>query len=316
VPEGQTVAEIVVTATDGQRATLPVLAGRDISEGAHDRGDVRPRVKHRRAEVAYSEGDRDINGGSYETHYYYSQLALPGRWTVRGVEIRYTYGMGVLRVFGLALHDGTTGLAAQVEPVDRAKFQRVYADANTTLYENTAVFPRAFVVSGGVLPRPEMGGLYSMYLDPFDPTTEALLDAPPPDAALPVRRMGEGNPPVPLHATGLPDRGIAASVRPATIASYAPERVVVQAQAERPSLLVLTDLYHPGWRARVDGVETPLLRADYFFRGVPLGPGSHEVEMVFDPPSVWIGRLISLVALGVLVVAAALLWRWPRRRAA
>jgi hypothetical protein len=315
VPEGATVAEVVVTGTDGQRVTLPLVAGRDVSEGAHDRGDVVPRVKHRRAEVAYSEPDRDINGGPYEVHSYFSQHALPERWSVRNVEIRYVYGLGVLRVYGLALYDGTTGSARQVEQEDRAKFRRVYADADTVLYENTAVFPRAFVVSGGVLPRPELGGLYSMYLDPFDPTSEALLDAAPPGSDLPVRRMGEGHPPVPPQPGGSPDPGVSGSVQAATIESYTPERVVVQATAERPGLLVLTDLYHPGWRARVDGVETPVWRADYFFRGVPLAPGAHEVELVFDPLSVRLGRVVSLLTLVALVGIALALWRWPRRQA-
>ncbi|HZR99566.1 MAG TPA: hypothetical protein VFE37_12710 [Chloroflexota bacterium] len=317
VPEGATVADIIVTGRDGRQVTLPLVAGRDVSEGAHDRGDVRPRVKHQRAEVAYSEGDRDINGGPYEIHYYFSQHALPDRWTVRDVEIRYRYGRGILRVFGLALYDATTGQAAQVEQLDRAKFQRVYTDADTTLYENTAVFPRAFVVYGGVLPRPELGGLYSMYLDPFDPTSEALLDDdPPPGTGLPVRRMGEGNPTPPPHATSTPDRGIAGSVRAATIERYTPERVVVQASAERPGLLVLTDLFHPGLHARVDGVDTPVLRADYFFRGVPLAAGQHEVELVFDPLSVRLGRIVSLVMLAGALVAAVALWRWPRRTVA
>ncbi len=316
VPEGATVAQLIVTGTDGRQVVLPLVAGRDVSEGAHDRGDVQPRVKHQRAEVAFSEEDRDINGGRYDSHYYYSRHALPERWSVRGVEIRYTSGLAVLRVYGMALYDNVTGQARQVEQLDRAKFQRVFADGDTVLYENTAVFPRAFVVNGGVLPRPEMGGLYSMYMDPFDPTTEALLDDPPPPTDFPVRRMGEGDPPVPPRSQAMPDRGVAGSVRAATIESYAPERVSLRATADRPGLLVLTDLYHPGWQARVDGVETPVLRADYFFRGVPLAPGSHEVELRFDPLSVRLGRVISLVALAALVVAAGALWRWPRSRVA
>jgi hypothetical protein len=313
VPEGATVAQIIVTAADGRQVTLPVVAGRDVSEGAHDRGDVQPRVKHHRAEVAYSEGDRDINGGAYDKHYYYSQHVLPGRWPVRTVELRYTHGDGILRVIGLALHDDVTGQTAQVEQLDRAKFQRVYADADTVLYENTAVFPRAFVVSGAVLPRPELGGLYSMYVDPFDPTSEALLDAPPTVSDVPVRQMGEGDPPLPPRPGGVPDRGVAESVRAATIDSYTPERVAIHARAERPGLLVLTDLYHPGWQARVDGVATEVLRADYFFRAVPLQPGDHEVEFVFDPLSVRLGRAVSLLALAALLVAAGAVWRWPRR---
>ncbi|HEY7062422.1 MAG TPA: hypothetical protein VII06_13165 [Chloroflexota bacterium] len=313
VPEGATVAEVTVTAANGERYAFPLVAGRDISESAHDRGDVQPRVKHRRAEVAYSTEDRDINGGRYENHYYYSQHALPARWSVRGVRVRYVYGQGVMRIYGLGLHDDQTDQAYQLQETDRAKFRRVYADADTVLYENTAVFPRAFVVSGGVLPRPEMGGVYSMYLDPFDPTSEALLDEPPSQGNLPVRRMGEGNPPVPPQPGGVPDRGVVGSVHAATIEHYEPERVVVRATADRPGLLILTDLYHPGWEARVDGVETEVLRGDYFFRAVPLGPGTHEVEFDFNPRSVWLGRDLSLLALAALVAAAVALWRWPRR---
>jgi len=303
MPDGALLGDIVVTTTEGQRYTLPLIAGLHVSENAWERGDVQPRVKHRRAEVAYSETDRDIAGDPYPMHLYYSQHALPKRSQVREVELHYRNGIGVLRVYGLALGDEATGQVHQIGQLDRAKFRLVYADAEVRLYENTEAFPRAFVVGGGVWPRPEMGGLYSMYLDPFDPRTEVLLDEPPSVGVpgIPIRRMGEGAPPA------------AAALHPAAIDTYERERVVVRATAERPSYLVLTDLYLPGWRARVDGEEAPLLRGDYMFRAVPIGPGSHVVEFEFAPASVELGRLVSLAALVALVGAALVLWRWPVR---
>lgn len=311
--DGATVAELVVTSADGRTRTLPIVAGQHVSEWAHERGDVRPRVRHRLAEVAYLNTDYDINGQAYHFYYFFSQHPLPERWTVRHVRLRYVEPKGVLRVFGMALYDGATGDAYQVSPFDRAKLRRVYADQTVTLYENTAAFPRAWVVSGAVLPRPEQQGLYSMYLEPFDPTTEVLLDEPPPINGVPVLRMGQGAPPEVPQPGGLPDRGVVGSVRAATVESYAEERVVVRATAERPGFLVLAELYHPGWRAWVDGVETEVLRGNHFFRAVPLGPGTHEVEFVFDPASVRVGQLVSLSALVVLFGAVLALWRWPRR---
>ena len=78
------------------------------------------------------------------------------------------------------------------------------------------------------------------YQSAFLTTTDGvvLLDAPPSTGVpgIPIRRMGEGEPPPP------------APVQPATIERYEREQVVVRATAERPGYLVLTDLYLPGCR--------------------------------------------------------------------
>jgi hypothetical protein len=306
LPDGARLGDITVTTADGRRYVLPLLAGRDVSEWSWERGDVRPRVAHRLAEIAHTETDRDIAGDPYPLHYFYSQHALPTRSPVREVALHYENGIGVFRVYGLALGDADTNAVHQIGPWDQAKLRLVHADADVRLYENTQAFPRAFVVYQGVWPRPEMGGMYSMYLDPFDPRGEVLLDAPPSVGVpgIPIRRMGEGQPPPP------------APVQAATIERYERERVVVRATAERPGYLVLTDLYLPGWQARVDGETAPVLHGDYLFRAVPIGPGTHEIEFSYDPGSVRLGRLISGAALVVLAAAALLLSRWPLPRLA
>jgi hypothetical protein len=82
---------------------------------------------------------------------------------------------------------------------------------------------------------------------------------------------------------------------------------VVDLRAEAPGggFLVLSDPYYPGWRAFVDGVETPILRADYLFQAVALPPGSHEVRFVFVPWSLQRGMLLS--AAGVAIALSAIL---------
>jgi hypothetical protein len=227
---------------------------------------------------------------------------LPERVTVRGVELHYTHGLGVLRVYGLALHDAVSGRMHQVGPLDRAKFREAYRDSRVTLYENRAAFPRAFVVDAAVLPRGDMHPVFSMYLDPIELGSEVLLDAPPPEG--PVTSQ------VPLRYIGEPAPFAPRPLRPATILRQDREQVVVQAETARPGYLVLTDLYHPGWEARVGGVAAPVLRGDHLFRVVPLPPGRHEVELVYDPWTVRVGRGLSLVTLAVWLVALVVLWRW------
>ncbi|OGK85324.1 MAG: hypothetical protein A2X53_21455 [Candidatus Rokubacteria bacterium GWA2_70_23] len=78
-------------------------------------------------------------------------------------------------------------------------------------------------------------------------------------------------------------------------------RVVIEATTDAPAYLVLTDTWYPGWRVSVDGAEQPMLRANYAFRAVRLGPGAHEVAFEYRPASVRIGLAVSLAAAAVAV---------------
>jgi len=81
---------------------------------------------------------------------------------------------------------------------------------------------------------------------------------------------------------------------------YSPNEVRLAVQTDAPALLVLSDVYYPGWHGYVDGAGAPIYRTDATFRGVMVPAGSHEVRMRFWPRSLQIG--LGLAALGLLVV--------------
>ncbi len=60
--------------------------------------------------------------------------------------------------------------------------------------------------------------------------------------------------------------------------------------------LVLLDNWHPAWRASVDGIPAPVLRADVAFRAVRVGPGRHLVRFSFESPAFAWGVRLSLAA--------------------
>ena len=62
-------------------------------------------------------------------------------------------------------------------------------------------------------------------------------------------------------------------------------------------LLVLGEVYYPGWQTRVDGNTVPTLRANLALRAVPVPAGRHQVEMVYRPWTVPAGILLSVLAL-------------------
>jgi len=78
--------------------------------------------------------------------------------------------------------------------------------------------------------------------------------------------------------------------------------VVVRAKLAKPGLLVLSEGYYPGWRARVDGVEVPVHRVNVMMRGVVLEAGDHEIVFRFASATIRAGLAISLAAIVVLAV--------------
>jgi hypothetical protein len=73
-----------------------------------------------------------------------------------------------------------------------------------------------------------------------------------------------------------------------------PGRIVVDTVAAGPQLLVLTERFHRGWRGRQDGQPLVLGRVYGDFLGVVVSAGRHRVELVFDPPSVRWGMMLSI----------------------
>jgi hypothetical protein len=92
----------------------------------------------------------------------------------------------------------------------------------------------------------------------------------------------------------------------AEVVDYQPERIAIQTEADANSLLVLSELYYPGWRATLDGEPTRILRADAGLRAVAVPAGEHVVTMVYCPTSFYVGAGISLAT---ALTLAAVTWR-------
>jgi hypothetical protein len=74
----------------------------------------------------------------------------------------------------------------------------------------------------------------------------------------------------------------------------------LELSAEGPGFLVLSEIAYPGWAARIDGVEQPVLSVGGLLRGLELPEGVHTVEMDYKPVSLMLGAGLSMLTLLVI----------------
>ncbi len=93
------------------------------------------------------------------------------------------------------------------------------------------------------------------------------------------------------------------------ILSYKPHNIRISTSSKNPKLLILSEVFYPGWVAEVDGKKTPIHRVDYALMAVGIEAGKHTVELHFRPGSIYTGLAVSLVTL-----TGVLLYLWFQRK--
>ena len=164
-------------------------------------------------------------------------------------------------------------------------------DPTLDIYLNTNAQPRIHLIYRSQIVNGGAEAFGALHAPQFDPATAVVLDA---SSALPA--------PAVLDGTGAQ----AAGPRNLFYTGYAPEDQTVVVQTPAPAYLVLSEVWYPGWRAWIDGVEVPVYQADLAFRAVFLPQaGQHTVTMRFDP-------LIWKFGLSVTLATLVLLAAWAR----
>ncbi len=185
-----------------------------------------------------------------------------------------------LRTLGLL---GVSSVLQQPEdpPLDVPGLALEYDRPDARIYSNAQAMPRAWVVDRQRVVVSETEAMATVTSPDFDPARAAVTESRLPGVAIESGTGGEAD----------------TSASPAEIVELEPERVHMRATADRPSLLVLSDVHYPGWKAEVNGRDVPIERVDYLLRGIPLRAGDSEVVLTYEPLSFRIGWIVSLLTL-------------------
>jgi hypothetical protein len=145
----------------------------------------------------------------------------------------------------------------------------LYGSGSMWVYQLNPGAPRAYLASH-VVPVDSESVLSEAELPDFDRTTAALVEQD-------QIALLKGDYPAPT--TDAPTGSV-------SVKEYRRNAVVLEVDTDRTSLLVLHDIYYPGWEATVDGKVQPILRTNVLFRGVEVPAGRHVVEFQFRPLSI------------------------------
>ncbi len=286
IAQGTAVARVRLRTFDGRSIERELRAGVDTAEWAHERPDMRPTIKHSLAPV-FDRQAGDLQN-SYQACRYLAQLALGARVRVQEITVENLSDHATLAVWAASLHDAATG---QTEPLSR-KLLYLQLDAgrwqfdrsnDVLILHNGRAQPRTWLVAEAAAVDAEeaLRRIRGESANTFDPARTALLEVKPNE--LPA----------------LPGGGLApdSSIR---ITRYEPNRLLLETSAPTATVLVVSEMFYPGWVATVDGQPAPILLTDYLLRGVALPAGQHKVEMYYAAPAARTGALISALTLLLL----------------
>jgi hypothetical protein len=160
------------------------------------------------------------------------------------------------------------------------------------LYRVEGTVERTYIVNNAFAEKEPLKALQRLSDSEFDPLREVIVDS-----EISIRRsqflLGQ-----------------------TTIHRYENDIVTLQVSVNDEAVLVLADSYYPGWKAFLDGKETRILRANYFYRGVVVPRGNHLIEFRYEPLFFKIGLIVSVFTLfGLMVVSLCAIVRYRKRAA-
>jgi hypothetical protein len=337
VADGERVATMRVFDEGGRVFEQEIRAGTDTAEWAHDRADVRDAVRHRRAPI-FDSTPGDAAAG-FEAHRYVSLFPLKGRVRASRVEIANACVSATVNVSRATLYDTATKRSTPLSNVpalgslDETRWRIEYDDGGAIVARNLRALPRAWLVNEAeaVDGEESLRRIRGEGGRAFDPRRTALLEVRPEelptlpaisdgardeaqaatrivgtqDAARVIGRQSASSVVNVQGATSDAEAGGDASVvGEARVVEYEANRIVVETDARTPSVLVVSEIFYPGWEARVDGRVARISLADYLLRSVAVPAGRHRVEMRYAAPAARHGAIISALALAVLCALA------------
>ena len=280
--DGEVVARIRLFTPSGGMLEKEIQVGRDTAEWAHERPDVKPFIKHQLAPVYDTN---HINAKvPFAAYRFKTVVTFDRRLTVSRIEITNVSTTARLAIYGMSLVNSRTGATTIVGLPYSELWEPVHDENSLLILRNKRVRPRVWLVAEAesVTSEQALARIRGETAEQFDPERTALLE-------LPARALPK-----------LPGGPLTPGSN-AQLINYEPNRLAIKTNSTTPTLLIVSEIFFPGWVAFVDGQPTEILTTNYVLRGIPLPAGQHEIELRYLAPEFRKGLTITAVTLVMLL---------------
>ena len=93
------------------------------------------------------------------------------------------------------------------------------------------------------------------------------------------------------------------------------QRVELDVDLKSPGMVILADIYYPGWELTIDGVPAPIYQVNRAMRGAAVRGGPHHLVYTYSPRSFRIGLIVTAVGLAAMMAFAVVCCLRPVERA-
>ncbi len=158
-------------------------------------------------------------------------------------------------------------------------YPTVYVDSETRILEKPSRLGRAWIVHD--VDEEETGeDIFTRFsLQLADPSRSVLLVGEEPE----LERVGPG------------------TEESVVVTSYSADEIHITVDAAATGMVVLSEIFDPGWKATVDGESTEIYAANYVLRGVIVPEGTHEIVLSYPATIVKLSLLLYLIPLLALL---------------
>ena len=202
------------------------------------------------------------------------------------------------------------------DPFTPPEIQNAFAQAYPTgfdseyikVLENKDSLAPAFVAREYIAMDPGTEALASAFLDAAGRINAAPIELGPNERNFPFL-AGTGSTAAGIQISQKYAQGPGAAFErvPYSLPRKDPSKMVFDPFGDRKGWLVVTEAWHPDWRAYSDGAQLPVFKAFGGLMAVPLGRTNGPIEFIFSPPrwydlAVWISGLSWAGVLGMLLI--------------
>ena len=284
-PDKKIVAQVRFFTADGRVIERDLLAGTHTAEWAHERPDVRSTIKHSLAPV-FDERPGDEQN-SFASYRYWARLKLDKPENVQHVQIINVSQTATVTVWKLSLFNSANTESWPLWHSRPQNWTSVFEDRGVEVLKNANAMPRAWLVTQAQAVDGEtaLSTIRGEGAGSFDPRATVLLE---------------------VKADELPQLpgGKVADDSAVKLVDYQPTHLTIETNAATNTVLVVSEIFYPGWKATIDGQPARIMLANFLLRAIALPPGHHKIEMHYTPTAAYTGAAISVTALALLGLIA------------